>query len=185
MSAVVWGARVAAILAGGLLLAGCTSRTEKAELSQSCPNAYRVQEATTLIRFKPGPGRDPTDVEFRADIGAIGVECSFYLRRGYVDVDLKIQLLVAQGPGQNARRANFEYAVGVIGPGGDFRQRQRFSADVTFASGRDRGALVDEVVVRVPFGQEADPGGNRIAVALVLSPDELDYNRRALAGAPR
>ena len=181
----MWVARVAAVLAGGLLLAACSTRAEKQELAQSCPRAYRVQEAATLVRFKPGPGRDPTDVEFRADLGSIEIECTFYARRGYVDVEMKIQLIVAQGPGQNAQRANFEYAVGVLGPAGDYRQRQRFTADVAFAADRARGSIVDEVVVRLPFAQDTDPGGNRIAVALVLRPDELDYNQRAAGAAPR
>jgi hypothetical protein len=178
-------ARVAAMLAGGLLLAACTSRADKAELAQACPRAYRVQEAATLVRFKPGTGRDPIDIEFRADLGNIEVECTFYTRRGYVDVQLKIQLVVAQGPGQGSQRANFEYAVGVIGPAGDYRQRQRFTADVAFTADRSRGALVDEVVVRLPIAPDVDPGSNRIAVALILRPEELDYNRRALGAAPR
>jgi len=178
-------ARVAALLAGGLFLAGCSTRAEKAELAQSCPRAYRVQEAETLVRFKPGPGKDPTDVEFRADIGGIDVECTFYAKRGYVDVALKVQIVVAQGPGQNIQRANFEYAIGLIGPAGDYRQRQRFTADVAFGPERARGAIVDEIVVRIPFAPDVDPGGNRIAVALVLRPEELDYNRRAQGVVPR
>jgi len=172
-------------LAACTALAGCSSSAEKRELAQQCPNAYRVQEATSLVRFKPGPGRDPIDVVFRAELGTLDVTCTFNARRQYVDVDLKVQLLVAQGPVSGIDRANFEYAVGVIGPTGTPLQRQRFGTDVAFSANRGRGTVTDEVTIRLPFTSQIDPAAYRIAIGIVLTAEELDYNRRAAGAAPQ
>jgi hypothetical protein len=172
-------ALLAAAAAAG---AGCSSSGGQ-EAQQACPNAYRVQEAATLVRFKPGPGRDPTDVEFRTDIGNIEIACSFSSRRQTASVEIKVQFLVAQGPGLVSNRAAFEYAVGVIGPGGTHLQRQRFPADVSFTPQRTRGTVTDEVVISLPNTPELSAAAYRIAVALILTPEELGYNQRAAGGA--
>jgi len=148
-----------------------------------CPNAYRVQEAASLVRFKPGAGKDPIDILFQAQLGTLETACRFSTRENYVDVTLNVQILVAQGPTGTADRANFEYAVGVLGPTGTPLQRQRFATDVAFTINRNRGALTDEVRIRLPYNAENGASGYRIAVGLVLTPDEVDYNRRAAGTA--
>jgi hypothetical protein len=173
----------AALFVAAAAASGCSSSAERQEAQQACPNAYRVQEAATLVRFKPGPGRDPTDVEFRADIGNIEIACSFSSRRQTADVELKVQFLVAQGPGLITNRAAFQYAVGVIGPGETQLQRDRFDANVTFTPQRTRGTVTDEVVVRLPNRPEMSAAAYRIAIALILTPEELGYNQRAAGGA--
>ena len=112
--------RLRLLLAPGIVaasLSGCgPSLEEQSQLRASCPQAMRVQDASTLTRFRPGAGRDRTDVLFEAELGQVNVACS--ARKNEVSVDLTMQILVAQGPANRDRVANVGYFVRLLDPGG-------------------------------------------------------------------
>ncbi|MDF3074363.1 MAG: hypothetical protein K0S54_2030, partial [Alphaproteobacteria bacterium] len=70
-------ARVALAFGAVLIAAGCSSKAQEARNAASCPKAYIVGDASSLVRFKQGPGRDPTDVLFRADVMRAENKCEF------------------------------------------------------------------------------------------------------------
>ncbi|MGE0151344.1 MAG: hypothetical protein AB7R90_01910 [Reyranellaceae bacterium] len=170
-------ARLAIVLGALLIAAGCTSKAQEARNAASCPKAYIVGDAAQLTRFKPGPGRDPTDVLFRADIMQAENKCSF--SRSGVVIDTKLTLAVQEGPAaatQN-RQAALNYFVALIGPNSQILAREEFTSDFRFEGNRTRLAGVEELTQRAGFTAD-DAGGYQVAVGLALSHEELDYNRR-------
>ncbi|MCW5745933.1 MAG: hypothetical protein KIT36_07020 [Alphaproteobacteria bacterium] len=167
-------------LALGLIavgLAGCgRSAAEISELRASCPQAMRVQDAASLTRFRPGTGRDRTDVLFQADLGNIDVACG--LHRNRVDVDLTIEIVVAEGPALRERAANVGYFVRLIDPSGRVVQGRNFAADYKFAGNRTRAGSSEQLTLTIPLAEGQYGGGYTVAVGLLPTPEELEYNRR-------
>ncbi len=54
-------------------------------------------------------------------------------------------------------------------------------ADYKLSAASPRAMSREELGVRIPFNQVADAGGYRVAVGLLPTPDELEFNRRATA----
>lgn len=156
-------------------LAGCTSREEKTRQQGFCPKGFTVGDAASMTRFKPGPGRDPTDVQFRAEVVKVESSCDF--DKSGVDIATKVTIGVLEGPSAINRQANVGYFVAIIDPNRKVVARQEFSADFTFQGNRNRLGSVEELSERLPGVTTANAAGYQIAVGLLVTPDELNYNR--------
>ena len=170
-----FGVRTLAAFIAVAVLAGCSSKSDKAEAAAFCPKAYIVGDASQLTRFKPGPGRDPTDVAFRADVLQAENVCEF--SRDGATIDTKVTLGVQEGPSAQNRQASFNYFVALIGPGNRIVAREEFTADFKFEGNRTRLAGVEELRQRAGLTTET-AAGYQVAIGIALSPEELDYNRR-------
>jgi hypothetical protein len=160
-----------------LALAGCgRSLEEQSMLRASCPQALRVQDAATLTRFRPDAGRDRTDVLFQAEVGKVDVACS--LRRNRVDIDLTMEIVVTEGPALRERAANVGYFVRLIDPSGAVVQGRNFSADYKFAGNRKRAGSSEVISLMIPLAEGQESGAFTVAVGLLPTQEELDYNRR-------
>ena len=172
--------RQAGLLAPALVaagLAGCgPSAKERSELLAACPQAMRVQDATILTRFKPGTGRDRTDVLFQAEVGKVSIACK--PRSNRVDVDLTMEILVAEGPALKERVANVGYFVRLLDAYGNIVQGANFNADYRFSGNRTREASSEQIAVNIPLAEGQAGGAFVLAVGLLPTPEELDYNRR-------
>jgi hypothetical protein len=162
-------------LAAGL--AGCgPSAQERSQLRAACPQAMRVQDASSLTRFRPGAGRDRTDVLFQADLGKVDIACSPSKSR--VDVDLTMAIVVTEGPALKNGTANVGYFVRLMDPSGRIVQGRNFNADYKFAGNRTREGSSEQISLTIPLSEGAEGGAYTIAVGLLPTPEELEYNRR-------
>jgi hypothetical protein len=162
-----------------LLLAACGGKSkEEAVAGSYCPNPYMVQDAQSLTRFKPGPGRDPRDIVFQAALTGTGVECE--VGRNKLAVTLKIRVTVDAGPSVAGGTTAVPYFVRLLS-GGSVSQGQDFLATFKLSTEHPRGASVEQIVLTLPYGRPSDLGAYRVAVGLKPTPEELDYNRRAAA----
>lgn len=156
---------------------GCSSSAQDAQQQRFCPPGVIVTDAANLTRFKPGAGRDPTDVQFQAEIGKVETKCSF-ARRGGVSVEMRVAIGVAEGPAAQNRTAQLTYFVAIIAPGRQVVARKEFPADYQFAGNRNRVVGLEELTQEIPEITDVQAQGYQIAVGFVLSPDELAYNRQ-------
>src|SRR5437868_1073060 len=67
--------RYASIAVAMLALAGCGSSEKEQQAASYCPQPLTVQDALRITRFKDGPGRDPRDVMFEAQLLNAGTQC--------------------------------------------------------------------------------------------------------------
>ena len=163
-----------------LVLAGCGGKSSKEDIASNyCPTPLTVQDTQHLTRFKDGPGRDPRDIVFEADIGGASVACS--VSKNQLQVDLTVRVAATAGPSVAPGQTRVPYFVRVIGPSGGVAQGQDFYADFKLSAASPRGASQEELTLRLPFNKSDDLGGYRVAVGLKPTPEELDYNRRAVA----
>lgn len=172
--------RLLTLLASGTLAAGLSacgpSTQEVSDLRLACPQAMRVQDAASLTRFRPGSGRDRTDVMFQADLGKVDIACD--PRRGQVYVELTLEITVNEGPALTDRVANVGYFVRLMDPAGTIVQGRNFAADYRFSGNRTRQGSSEQLTLNVPLREGQQGGAYTVAVGLLPTPEELEYNRR-------
>jgi hypothetical protein len=168
----------AALLAS---LAACgPSDTERVTAAQTCPKALRVQDAASLTRFQPGRGRDATDTIVQASIGDIAIACG--TRRNGVEADIVFEIRVTEGPALARvapdRKVALEYFVAIIDPERQVLTRRTFNADFQFTGNRTKLGSKEELSQVIPLSAPGTGGGYQIAVGFVMTPVEVEFNRR-------
>jgi hypothetical protein len=163
-------ARGAALLAPALL-AACSGDDVP---PPPCPAVVKVSDASRLTRFV-GAGRDLTDVAFEAGIRAADSVC--YYDDNVIEVELALQLGVAQGPANPENTARFSYFVAVATQEQEILAREEFPIEVTFEGNRRQMIALDELTPTIPL----EPGQNGddflIFVGIAMTPAELRYNQ--------
>ncbi|MEO8560411.1 MAG: hypothetical protein ABI439_15165 [Rhodospirillales bacterium] len=171
--------RVAPFAGAALLVAAlvaCTSSAEKSRQQGFCPKGFTVGDAAGMTRFKPGPGRDPTDVQFRAEIVKVESNCEF--DKNGADIDTKVTIAVQEGPSALNRSASFGYFVAILDGNKRVVARQEFASEFKFEGNRNRMASLEELSERIPGLTSKDSANYQIVVGLLVTPDELNYNRQ-------
>lgn len=140
-----------------------------------CPGATIVKETSRMVAFRPGPGRDITDILFEARLPRILVGCSY--AKDMVKVTTTVAIVAARGPADRARRAPIRYFVAVLDPKGEVIAKREFETVLEFPLNVDRGGTSEELVQRIPLGPGASGPEYAIAVGFQLTREELAYNR--------
>ena len=178
----VW--RLLSLLALCGALAACgPSQSARVTAAQLCPKALRVQDAATLTRFQSGRGRDATDTLAQAQLSDIAISCA--ARSDRVEVDITFEIRIAEGPAlartQPDRRVGLEYFVAIIDPQQQILTRRSFNADFQFTGNRTKLQSKEELSHRIPLAGAGTGGAYQIAVGFVMTPDEVEFNRRSSA----
>ncbi len=159
-------------------LAACDS--QEAVLAPACPHIVIVKDTAELTAFRPGPGRDLTDVVFDARIDGFDGTCETDLdddRSGQVDVDLQLVFEATRGPANTTRQGKFSYYVAIADRGGAILAKKVFDTELEFEGNRSRVGGIEELTQEIPLrpgqlGEDFD-----IFVGFQLSPEQLNYNR--------
>ncbi|MGE3934878.1 MAG: hypothetical protein AB7F67_16580 [Rhodospirillaceae bacterium] len=160
----------AAIAAAGV--AACGSKTPQ----RPCPPVLVPRDAGTMIKFRPGPGRDPTDVLYEVRIADFVGTCSF-ARSGAATVDIKVTLDVRRGPAETTGRADFAYFAAIPrffpSPNG----KQTFPVSASFGGTPGRLVAQEEIRLVLPLRPDERTDEYEIFLALQLTPEEIEYNK--------
>lgn len=160
-----------------LALAGCGSSEKTQQAASYCPQPLTVQDAQRITRFKDGPGRDPRDVMFEAELLNTGTQCK--MGRNRLEVDVVMRIAVNAGPSVAGGVTRVPFFVRVVDANGTVVVGRDEMADYKLGPTSPRGVSAEEMSVELPFSKLTDLGGYRIAVGLKPTQQELEYNRRA------
>jgi hypothetical protein len=157
-----------------LVLASCSLFGKKEP--PPCPPIYILSDAGKLTKFRPGPGRDLTDVEYEAEITGFTGGCT-YDDKGAV-VDLQVTFSLKRGPADTDRKAEFSYFVAIPyyypAPGA----KAEFATTVAFPEGANYVKYTDEeVVMRVPVKDKDVISKYEVYLGFQETQEELDRNR--------
>lgn len=154
----------------------------------ACPRAVILGEAQQLTRFAAGAGRTSRDVDFQAEISDLASGCRLERVKNGRDAlvaAIAPVITTTQGPANRSGRANFFYFVSLIAPDRSIVTRESFSSEARFENNTQRVVHRDDdppVTVDIPLQRTVAAADYEIIVGLQLTPDELEYNRRRLAG---
>ncbi|MGE0256647.1 MAG: hypothetical protein AB7N54_11280 [Alphaproteobacteria bacterium] len=166
-----------AALAATAIAAGCDQTKRQ---PPPCPAIVVVGETAELTQFRPGPGRDLTDVIAEGRIDRFDGFCETERKRdgtGEVSVELQLFFAIARGPANTTRTATYEYFVAVADKSERILAKQTFSADVAFEGNRNRLTAFETLEQTIPLAANQDGGAFTVYVGFQLTPDQLDYNR--------
>lgn len=167
--------RLSGIAALAAMLAGC-GLMEKKEPPPPCPRIGILGDVQKSVQFRPGPGRDLTDVAFEAELLDFNGSCK-YEGRNLVTVTFTLQVAATRGPAAEAREALVPYFVAVVDKQRGVLSREGFTARLPFPSGRRRIAVGEELEQRIPLGTRSS-SDIEILIGLELDQEQLDGNRR-------
>lgn len=160
-----------------LLLASCGGGELK--YAPACPQLSLLAEGADLVRFA-GAGRDVTDRVVEARITGVEAKCAPG-RRGDVVATIRVQADVARGPAGRGRNAQVPYFIAVM-QGDSVLDRREFTLAANFRPNVESMRVAgDELELRFPGAGDRGAAQYRIIVSLLLTEEELAYNRRSHA----
>jgi hypothetical protein len=155
--------RAAAPLALALSLAACAA-PGRDEFPPVCPVVRGLPTAQDLAMYRPGGGRDLTDVQLEGSILAAQGKCQQGGSPRIVDTTLAIQMRFQRGPAAPTRQANIRYFVAVA-RGDDILNKRVFVVPVVFPPNVDAVTITTQPVeLLLPVGKDRSAAGYTIWV---------------------
>jgi hypothetical protein len=167
--------RLAALALVGVALSGCA--WFKSEPPPPCPRVSILSDAARLVQFRPGPGRDLTDVEFEAEIVAVASSCTYRDNMRRVVVTASAQIVAQQGPAASGKSANVPFFVAIAEGDERVLAKSRFDSRIDFPEGRRRAGVAEETEQNIPLPAGRTGRDFDVLVGLQLSADQLQYMR--------
>lgn len=164
----------AVLILTGLGLAACSSK--KPNLP-SCPRVGILGDAQKATQYRPGPGRDLTDVTFQTELLDYNGECKFAEKPASVTVHFILQVAATRGPAAAASEAQVPYFVAVVDRDRKVLARQAFTAHVPFKEGRRRVVVGEELEQTIPLDGRST-SDIEVLVGLEVSHEQLEKNRQ-------
>ncbi|MBY0512265.1 MAG: hypothetical protein K2P94_19190 [Rhodospirillaceae bacterium] len=155
-----------------LVVAGCSSKP-----IPPCPNV-RVDSATsTLTKFKDGPGRDVTDIEYQAEITGYNGQCVHH--EDEVDVTFDVDFAVTGGPAAKGGTAPLYYFVAIPQFFPEPTGKRIIDTQAKLPDQANARTRFQETGVRVtiPLKKDQPAAGFDVYVGFQLDNAQLDFNR--------
>ena len=172
--------RQCVLLAGALITVGCA--TANAPVVR-CPVTRVLEDPAQLTRFKPGAGRDITDIDFDVAFAENTGAGTCEIDEDKIDVELKVLIVANRGTANTSRRGSFDFFITVVDQDDNVLVQngsafwEKFEGQVDFPGNQTRVTYTDEFVTTIPLKSGLSARDLRIFIGLELSPEELEYNR--------
>lgn len=167
------GSLAAAVALAGL--AGCGMFGPKPP-QYDCPTPAGVADASVLSKFRPGPGRDLTDVQYQVRLLDVNSQCR-YDSKG-VEVQMRAAFALELGPANPGRSASYEFFVAITDPNNEIIAKRNFTTPITFPANVGYVEHLEELQQRIPLPKGGSAEDYQIIIGLQLTPDELEFNRK-------
>lgn len=168
--------RASGALAVALLLAACGGGSEEPVVVRACPTVTVLADAAAVTRYRPGRGRDLTDVVTDARVTSARGECTFGRRD--VTMNLSVSFSFAIGPANRDRAVALSYFVAIVDPSSNVVAREEIAVQLQMPVNQSSAGYSEELEPRIPYTDRANLVGYRIFVGLVLTPEEAQARRR-------
>ncbi|MDE0382751.1 MAG: hypothetical protein OXI22_02590 [Defluviicoccus sp.] len=169
-----------AVSAASLAIYGCGGDDRRAE--RICPRVEILEYADRLTEFRPGPGRDVTDVAVQGRLVNFAGECE--VAEGSVEIDLVVEFSLDRGPANRAGKARFAHFVAIQEFHPDPAGKRVFPVEIEFEAGRDRALFRDRVAIAIPLAGGRKARDHNVFIGFQLDRGQLDYNRSGGARRP-
>ena len=141
-----------------------------------CPYTAVLTPTDRVVKFRPGAGRDLTDVEYEARFVGIQGSCA-YGETG-VNVQAQVQMRVSKGPAMTGNVAQVEYFVALIRPQSEDMTKETFTSSIPFEGNLTQVFNAEELSFDIPLSRLDEGPAWRAYVGFQLTEEQLEYNRK-------
>ena len=127
--------------------------------------------------FKAGRIGDITDILAHISLLSFKGECEFNKKRTEARFSLDVVFDISRGPANRTRSVNFRYFVAIPKFYPAASGKRIFPINVNFQGNKTRVKLFDQVLIKVPIGQNYRVNEYSIYIGIQLTPKQLDYNQ--------
>ncbi len=148
-----------------------------------CPRVSALADSIAMTKFRPGPGRDLTDVELKAEMTSYHGSCAYDAEEKKMRVTLQVGIDAERRPGLAGRHADIAYYIAIPGFYPDAQAKQILPVTLDFPDDSNRVHYTDgEVEIAIPMADFKDLPKYEVFVGLQLTADELAFNRQQKRG---
>lgn len=162
------------------VLGGCSVFQNTPQLP--CPRVSVLQDASLATQFRPGGGRDLTDVAYEAEISQQAMGCAYERNQSAVTVTTAVRVVATRGPALQGNDVNLVYFVAVVDKEQNIVGRERFATQLTFSQGQRRAGAAEEIEQVIPIRSGGRGFDYEVLVGFELQPDQLQFNRERDSG---
>jgi hypothetical protein len=142
-----------------------------------CPEVALLKHANSVTYFKPGSGRDITDVLATIAIVDFRGECEYNRKRTMAKITLNVAFDVRRGPADRSKAADFRYFVAIPKFHPAPQGKSIFPLQAKFRGNQTRLNLIDEVRLEIPLPRKPKIDEYLIYMGIQLTPQQLEYNQ--------
>jgi hypothetical protein len=159
-------------------LSGC-SGPERDTFAPACPSVAPLPTAGEVTIYKPGGGRDLTDVQLQGRISSAAGSCEAGDAKNTIDAVVRVSMQFQRGPAAPTRQANVPYFV-AVSKGNTILDKTVRAVQVNFPANIDTASATTEPVqMTLPVSAGSSAAAYTVWVGFQLAPPE-----RPLAAGP-
>ena len=176
-------------LAGTALLAGCGNQPKAGLL---CPPVSIMGEANRMTVYRPGPGRDLSDIAYEAQLSSFEGSCTYLAankeqenlnKYHEVSLNLRPRFRVTPGPALTGQRVTLNYFVAMPAYYPNPEGRADFSRTIDIPPTRTPVEFTDtEIQINIPLGENRVGATTEVYLGFALSEEQLQQNRGRSSG---
>ena len=142
-----------------------------------------MDQAKKITLYRPGPGRDLTDVTYEVEMRDLAYECDYNFDEAgdSVRVNFNVLFLARRGPAAESDRVEVPYFSAVTNPARHILAKEQFSVVLKFEGNDVRSQVVEELTQNIPFPAGTDASEYHSFVGLQLTPQQLQESKRSRA----
>lgn len=160
------------------LLSACSGELFERTEQRPCPPVLLESSTATLTQFRPGAGRDLTDVVLEAELVGYRGECQYDDDANTVTVDLALDMTASLGPAATERTQSLQYFVALPRFYPNARGKQVFETTLAFPESMNRVRYVgEELSIEVPMDPNESALDYPIYIGFQLTHDQVEFNR--------
>jgi hypothetical protein len=165
-----------AALAGLTLLSACSSTED--EPTPSCPKVLILADAEKFTQFRPGKGRDITDIVAEGEIAGFKGACQFGKRNETIEMTLSVSFTLTRGAANADGLVSFPYFVAVPSMFPDPAGKAVMPVTVQFPGNLSKVRYNDEeLTLSLPLGAGQGGASYEVIIGFQLDEDQVAYNR--------
>ena len=147
-----------------------------------CPEYRVIADAASLIRFRDGPGRDLTDVNFEGKIVDVLLGCTSNIdkktRAGSMDIEVILLFSASRGPANKDRKAHFPYFIRILDKKDRILWGEDYNISIGFPGKKTRLQFRSQpLTLVVPIREGWNNRSYVIMAGIKLNREELKFNR--------
>lgn len=169
--------RSALILASALALPLAITACDTIEKPKpaKCPEVRVLEDLGSVTRYKPGPGRDITDIILEAEFTRVAGECN--VDDENIHAELFVEMNASQGPAERNETAEVNLIMAISDVDRNIISRRTMPIEFTFRGNNTRIFYLERFIADIPRTQGDASDDYIIYLGYELTREELNFNR--------